>query len=66
MDMDAGIEITQIMTDTLEVPLSEGPPQTPSQYDICIALPLTTKYENGEYDYVVKPELLEVLDRIIG
>ena len=64
--MDSGIEIKDIRADTLEVPLSDGPPQTPSQYDVCIVLPLITVYENGEYDYVVKPELVEVLDRIIG
>ena len=55
--MDSGIEIKDIRADTLEVPLSDGPPQTPSQYDFCIVLPLVTVYENGEYDYVVKPEL---------
>lgn len=62
------------MTDDVEldheminlVPLSEQPPPMPSQYDLCLVLPLTRYHENGDFQYELSEELKELVDRIIG
>jgi hypothetical protein len=48
------------------VPVSEQPPASPSQYDLCLVLPLTKYHTNNEFQYELSEELAEVLDRIIG